>query len=63
MRQRIDELLDLVGLAPAVFGSGRPHELSGGQRSRVQDIALICQALAMWSTAATGRCRRWRLSS
>jgi len=32
---RVDELLTLVGLDPAQFGSRRPHELSGGQRQRV----------------------------
>ncbi|MET7960651.1 ABC transporter ATP-binding protein [Micromonospora zamorensis] len=34
-RARVDELLDLVGLDPAEFGSRYPHELSGGQRQRV----------------------------
>jgi osmoprotectant transport system ATP-binding protein len=32
---RVEELLHLVGLAPAEFSSRRPHELSGGQRQRV----------------------------
>jgi osmoprotectant transport system ATP-binding protein len=32
---RVNELLTLVGLAPAQFASRRPHELSGGQRQRV----------------------------
>ncbi|AJY44911.1 ABC transporter ATP-binding protein [Martelella endophytica] len=32
---RIDELLDLVGLDPAVMRDRLPHELSGGQRQRV----------------------------
>ncbi len=32
---RIDELLDLVGLDPAVMRRRFPHELSGGQRQRV----------------------------
>jgi len=32
---RVDELLTLVGLAPAQFASRKPHELSGGQRQRV----------------------------
>jgi osmoprotectant transport system ATP-binding protein len=35
VRRRVDELLDLVGLDPAVFRSRPPHELSGGQRQRV----------------------------
>ena len=32
---RVDELLHLVGLDPAVHGRRYPHELSGGQRQRV----------------------------
>ena len=32
---RVDELLDLVGLEPATFRSRRPEALSGGQRQRV----------------------------
>jgi osmoprotectant transport system ATP-binding protein len=32
---RVDELLALVGLPAAEFGSRRPHQLSGGQRQRV----------------------------
>ncbi len=32
---RVDELLDLVGLAPAEFARRHPGELSGGQRQRV----------------------------
>jgi osmoprotectant transport system ATP-binding protein len=32
---RVDELLTLVGLDPALYASRRPHELSGGQRQRV----------------------------
>ena len=32
---RVDELLDLVGLDPRVYGRRWPHELSGGQRQRV----------------------------
>jgi osmoprotectant transport system ATP-binding protein len=35
VKQRVDELLDLVGLAPAQFLRRYPHELSGGQRQRV----------------------------
>jgi osmoprotectant transport system ATP-binding protein len=35
VRQRVDELLDLVGLAPAVYRDRWPHQLSGGQRQRV----------------------------
>jgi osmoprotectant transport system ATP-binding protein len=33
--QRVDELLDLVGLEPATYRHRRPEELSGGQRQRV----------------------------
>jgi osmoprotectant transport system ATP-binding protein len=33
--ERVRELLDLVGLAPAEFGQRFPRELSGGQRQRV----------------------------
>jgi osmoprotectant transport system ATP-binding protein len=33
--QRVDELLDLVGLEPAIMRQRLPHELSGGQRQRV----------------------------
>jgi osmoprotectant transport system ATP-binding protein len=32
---RIDELLELVGLDPAVYRDRYPHELSGGQQQRV----------------------------
>jgi len=32
---RVAELLELVGLPAATFGTRRPHELSGGQRQRV----------------------------
>ena len=35
IRERADELLDLVGLDPARYGGRYPHELSGGQRQRV----------------------------
>ena len=34
-RARVEELLDLVGLAPAEFARRHPRELSGGQRQRV----------------------------
>jgi osmoprotectant transport system ATP-binding protein len=39
---RVDELLRLVGLAPAEFGSRWPDQLSGGQRQR----AGLARALA-----------------
>ena len=35
IRQRVVELLALVGLPAAEFGPRHPHELSGGQRQRV----------------------------
>ena len=34
-RARADELLELVGLDPAIVGDRYPHELSGGQQQRV----------------------------
>lgn len=33
--QRADEMLNLVGLDPQVYGDRYPHQLSGGQRQRV----------------------------
>ena len=35
VRARVDELLELVALAPAPYRARYPHELSGGQRQRV----------------------------
>jgi osmoprotectant transport system ATP-binding protein len=35
IRQRVDELLALVGLDPRAFGRRYPYQLSGGQRQRV----------------------------
>jgi osmoprotectant transport system ATP-binding protein len=35
IRQRVDELLELVGLPPDRYGDRYPNELSGGQRQRV----------------------------
>jgi len=32
---RVDEMLELVGLDPSIFGDRYPHQLSGGQRQRV----------------------------
>ncbi|WP_138735667.1 ABC transporter ATP-binding protein [Modestobacter excelsi] len=39
---RVEELLDLVGLDPVAFGDRYPHQLSGGQRQR----AGVARALA-----------------
>ena len=41
--QRVEELLEAVGLSPSLFGSRRPHEMSGGQCQRVS----IARALAL----------------
>ncbi|TFV80153.1 ATP-binding cassette domain-containing protein [Blastococcus sp. CT_GayMR20] len=41
-RERVEELLNLVGLDPAVHGDRYPHQLSGGQRQR----AGVARALA-----------------
>jgi osmoprotectant transport system ATP-binding protein len=35
IRSRVDDLLELVGLAPAEYRARYPHQLSGGQRQRV----------------------------
>jgi oligopeptide transport system ATP-binding protein len=42
-RRRVHEVLDLVGLDPAQYGSHRPRELSGGQAQRV----AIARAVAL----------------
>jgi oligopeptide/dipeptide ABC transporter ATP-binding protein len=42
-RRRVGEVLDLVGLDPASYGTRRPRELSGGQGQRV----AIARALAL----------------
>jgi oligopeptide/dipeptide ABC transporter ATP-binding protein len=42
-RNRVDELLDLVGLDPARYGKRHPRELSGGQAQRV----AIARAVAL----------------
>src|SRR5690606_16761367 len=42
-RERVRELLDLVGLDPSVYGARRPHEMSGGQCQRV----AIARAIAL----------------
>lgn len=43
IRVRVDELLELVGLDPAVHGDRYPQQLSGGQRQRVG----VARALAV----------------
>ena len=35
IHERVDELLDLVRLAPEIFRQRMPHQLSGGQRQRI----------------------------
>jgi osmoprotectant transport system ATP-binding protein len=35
VHERVDELLDTMGLDPATFADRYPHQLSGGQRQRV----------------------------
>jgi oligopeptide/dipeptide ABC transporter ATP-binding protein len=42
-RQRVDDVLELVGLDPAAHGRRRPRELSGGQAQRV----AIARAIAL----------------
>jgi len=42
-RQRVDEVLELVGLDPSAHGGRHPRELSGGQAQRV----AIARALAL----------------
>jgi osmoprotectant transport system ATP-binding protein len=42
IRDRVEELMTLVGLDPAVHGNRYPHQLSGGQRQR----AGVARALA-----------------
>ncbi len=41
-RQRVAELLELVGLPPARFGDRFPHQLSGGERQRVGVARALC---------------------
>jgi oligopeptide/dipeptide ABC transporter ATP-binding protein len=42
-QERVNELLDLVGLDPSRYGGRHPHELSGGQCQRV----AVARALAL----------------
>ncbi len=42
-RRRANEVLEFVGLEPAIFADRYPHELSGGQRQRVN----VARALAL----------------
>ncbi|HVM27051.1 MAG TPA: ATP-binding cassette domain-containing protein [Mycobacteriales bacterium] len=46
--ERVDALLDLVGLDPSVYGGRYPSELSGGQRQRVGVArALVADPLVL----------------
>jgi osmoprotectant transport system ATP-binding protein len=47
-RERVDALLELVGLDPATYGRRYPSELSGGQRQRVGVArALVADPLVL----------------
>ncbi|AXI00805.1 ABC transporter ATP-binding protein [Sporosarcina sp. PTS2304] len=41
IRERVTELLELVGLDPAVYRHRKPHELSGGQQQRVGVVRAL----------------------
>ncbi|MBM7646755.1 osmoprotectant transport system ATP-binding protein [Scopulibacillus daqui] len=41
IRQRVDELLDMVGLDPDTYRSRKPSELSGGQQQRIGVIRAL----------------------
>jgi len=43
LRAEVERLLELVGLAPALYADRYPHEFSGGQRQRI----AIARALAV----------------
>jgi osmoprotectant transport system ATP-binding protein len=42
VRARVDEMLDLVGLDPALYRDRHPKHLSGGQRQRVGVARALC---------------------
>src|SRR3989442_6267893 len=44
LAQRVDELLDLVGLPPAEYRSRFPRQLSGGQRSEERRVGKECRS-------------------
>ena len=46
-KQRVDEVLDLVGLDPGRYGARRPRELSGGQCQRVAIARAVALAPAL----------------
>lgn len=41
IRERVDELLEMVGLDPEIYRSRKPDELSGGQQQRVGVIRAL----------------------
>jgi osmoprotectant transport system ATP-binding protein len=41
IRNRVSELLEMVGLAPAIYRSRKPSELSGGEQQRVGVVRAL----------------------
>ena len=41
---RVDELLQKVGLSPDIYRDRMPRELSGGEQQRIRIIELLLQA-------------------
>ncbi|MCY8810081.1 ABC transporter ATP-binding protein [Bacillus atrophaeus] len=41
IKQRVDELLEMVGLEPETYRERKPHELSGGQQQRIGVIRAL----------------------